>query len=422
MNNSNSENMNNSVEALTKENAALREELEALRHKSSIQQDFISRMSHDIRSPLNAIIGFATLIKNHSFNAQKVHDQAGKILKSSDYMLGIIEDVLNISKIESGSIVLKNDVFDLDQCIQDINEIIIAQVHQKNQKFSISLDQLQNRSVCCDENYLKQILLNLLSNSCKYTSEGGDINLMVRDRESDRCGYVDVFFEVSDNGRGMSEEFQKTLFTPFGREQQSGIPDPGGTGLGLALIKNMIEMMGGTISFESELGVGTTFIVMIPMMLTGEVSCGLDERPVVPEVSSFKGILKGLNILAAEDNDLNRELLSEIILDQGAKIETVPDGRAAVDKYTSSPDNTYDLILMDIMMPQLNGYEATRLIRGSSKKDANSIPIIAMTGNAFEEDVQKALEAGMNAHVSKPFNIDAIEKVVATNLRKNDPN
>lgn len=406
-------NMNNSVEALKRENEELKNQLDEIKHQNLVQQEFISRMSHDIRSPLNAIIGFATLIKNHSFNAQKVHDQAGKILKSSDYMLDIIQDVLDLNKIESGTIKLKNDVFDLDQCINDIKEMIMSQVHSKNQRFSVNIDQLQNKTVCADENYIKQILLNLLSNSCKYTDNGGDITLTVKDKESSKCGFVDVTFEVSDNGRGMSEEFQKTLFTPFKREQQSGIADPGGTGLGLALIKNMIEMMEGTITFESSLGVGTTFTAMIPMMLTGEVSCGLDERPVVLESPPYKGILKGLNILAAEDNDLNRELLSEILVDLGAKVIVEPDGRKLVDRFLNEPENTYDLILMDIMMPDVDGYEATRLIRNSNREGDKKIPIIAMTGNAFEEDIQKALKAGMNAHITKPYNVDAIEKAVA---------
>ena len=175
----------------------------------------------------------------------------------------------------------------------------------------------------------------------------------------------------------------------------------------------MIEMMEGTITFESSLGVGTTFTVMIPMMLTGVVSCGFDERPVVLESPSYKGILKGLNILAAEDNDLNRELLSEILVDLGAKVIVEPDGRKLVDRFLNEPENTYDLILMDIMMPDVDGYEATRLIRNSNREGDKKIPIIAMTGNAFEEDIQKALKAGMNAHITKPYNVDAIEKAVA---------
>lgn len=407
---------NNSVEALQEENLKLKKKLEALKQKNLVQQDFISRMSHDIRSPLNAVMGFAALIKEHSFNAQKVHNEAEKIIKSGNYMLGIINDVLDLSKIESGTIVLKNSEFNIESCVNDVKEMIITQMHSKYQKFSISIDKLEYPVVLADENYIKQILLNLLSNSCKYTGEGGNIELIVSNKAASTCGYTDVTFIVKDNGRGMSEEFQKTIFTPFGREQQEGVPDPGGTGLGLVLIKNMICMMGGTISFESKMGVGTTFTIVIPMMIVGEVSCALDERPPKEEVDS-KDIFKGLNILAAEDNELNSELLSEILISRGAIVSIEADGQKVVDRFLAEPVNTYDLILMDIMMPRMNGYEATENIRNCSREDAASIPIIAMTANAFDEDIKKALDAGMNAHIAKPINITNLEKTAARILR-----
>lgn len=417
MDNSKAKTNDISVEALQKENKELHEQLEAARQKNNVQQEFISRMSHDIRSPLNAVIGFATLIREHSFNAQKVHSEAEKILKSSDYILGIVNDVLDMSKIESGSIALKNAPLDLEQCINDVEEIIISQVRSKYQKFTISIDGLKHKKVCTDENYLKQILLNLLTNSCKYTAEGGSIELLALDDELEKDGYLCVTFIVKDNGRGMSKEFQNNLFTPFGREQQSDVPDPGGTGLGLALIKNMITMMDGTIDCESELGNGTTFTVKIPMRLALEdQNTSNDSEASINEPDS-KDVFRGLNILAAEDNELNSELLIEILSSKGAKITVEGDGRKVVDRFLSEPEKTYDLILMDVMMPRLNGYEAAMLIRDSKRSDAGSIPIIAMTANAFESDVQKALESGMNAHIAKPLNMTLLEKTVAKALQ-----
>lgn len=417
MDNSKAKTNDISVEALQKENKELHEQLEAARQKNNVQQEFISRMSHDIRSPLNAVIGFATMIREHSFNAQKVHSEAEKILKSSDYILGIVNDVLDMSKIESGSIAIKNAPLDLEQCINDVEEIIISQVRSKYQKFTISIDGLKHKKVCTDENYLKQILLNLLTNSCKYTAEGGSIELLALDDELEKDGYLCVTFIVKDNGRGMSKEFQNNLFTPFGREQQSDVPDPGGTGLGLALIKNMITMMDGTIDCESELGNGTTFTVKIPMRLALEdQNTSNDSEASINEPDS-KDVFRGLNILAAEDNELNSELLIEILSSKGAKITVEGDGRKVVDRFLSEPEKTYDLILMDVMMPRLNGYEAAMLIRDSKRSDAGSIPIIAMTANAFESDVQKALESGMNAHIAKPLNMTLLEKTVAKALQ-----
>ena len=233
----------------------------------------------------------------------------------------------------------------------------------------------------------------------------------------EKDGYLCVTFIVKDNGRGMSKEFQNNLFTPFGREQQSDVPDPGGTGLGLALIKNMITMMDGTIDCESELGNGTTFTVKIPMRLALEdQNTSNDSEASINEPDS-KDVFRGLNILAAEDNELNSELLIEILSSKGAKITVEGDGRKVVDRFLSEPEKTYDLILMDVMMPRLNGYEAAMLIRDSKRSDAGSIPIIAMTANAFESDVQKALESGMNAHIAKPLNMTLLEKTVAKALQ-----
>lgn len=410
---------------LEKENQRLKKELDKEVAYSRDQRQFIHRMSHDIRTPLNAIMGYAKLIKEIPSDTSKVKDYADNILKSGSYMLDIIGEILDMSRIESGFAGCKKAEFNLEDCLDDIRTIIDPLINEKDQIFTISIDNIDHRNVICDENYLKQILINLLSNACKYTDKGGLIELTVKGSDNK------IIFVVKDNGRGMSKEFQERIFTPFEREHQDNASDPGGTGLGLVLIKNLVTIMGGSLSFESKLGRGSVFTVIIPV--EQEISDAHDnnivssskkitERPDGMyctdskdnsknfDSQPYRGILKGLNILVAEDNELNAGILSEILSHQGAVIHIDSNGRKLIDTYLNSPAYNYDLILMDVQMPELDGYEATRLIRQSSHEDAAKIPIIAMTANAFDKDIQKALDAGMNAHVTKPIDINDIEK------------
>ncbi|MCR5771251.1 MAG: response regulator [Butyrivibrio sp.] len=399
-----------------KESLELKNRIDDIDQSIRNKNEYISRMSHDIRTPMNAIVGFAALIKENTDNPQKVHDQADKILKASNYMIGVINDVLDMSKVESGSVHLNNVPFDIEECINNVNEIMKPLMEAKNQTYIFNMDDLKYKNFCADENYLQQILLNIISNSYKYTDEGGVIEVIVKDSLSQGKQYDNVTFVIKDNGRGMSEEFQQTLFTPFKREYRSGIQDPGGTGLGLSLIKNLVEIMGGNIKFKSKIMEGTTFTFTIPLMLDKELSCEFPQTDC-QENLNVKDVFKGLSILAAEDNVLNSEILTEVLESRGARIVIEPDGRRVVDRFLEDPENTYDMILMDVMMPELDGYQATKLIRNSERKDGATIPIIAMTANAFDEDAQKSLDAGMNAHVSKPINIGAFERIVARVLK-----
>lgn len=436
--------MDSKLTDLEKEIHRLQEELDKEIVQNRDQKEFIKRLSHDIRTPLNSIMGYARLIKETSKDNTKAIEYADNILRSGSYMLGMISEILDISRIESGSAICKNVMFNIKDCLNDIKSIIDPLVNEKDQTFTISIERLSHSSIICDENYLKQILINLLSNSCKYTNKGGHIELIARN-----SGNTMIEFKIKDNGIGMSEEFQKRIFTPFEREQQNTVKDPGGSGLGLSLIKKLVTIMGGNLSFVSKLGQGTTFTVTIPVEIpednplknsienteegSAENTTGKPvdnavektaktfiERPLDNKSNNrtdsdlidppYHGILIGLKILAAEDNELSAGILTELLSYYGATVHIEINGRKLIDKYMNSPVSSYDLILMDIMMPEIDGYEAAGIIRSSGRRDAVSIPIIAMTANAFDSDIQKALDAGMNAHITKPIDINEIEQ------------
>ena len=380
------------------------------------QNEYISRMSHDMRTPLNAIMGFAMLLEEHSDDPDKVRDQARKIQKAGKHLLGIINDVLDMKKFESGTTIINKNEFILEDILTEVCDMINPLVKEKNQKFTFSIDKTLPKVFFGDENYIQQIIINLLSNASKYTDINGQIDFIVNRTGSTIGQIADVCFIVKDNGRGMSKEFQEIIFTPFNREMQKGVADPGGTGLGLTVTKKMVDIMGGKISFKSELGKGTEFTLVIPLEVINDSSNSKSN----PNDSYISGkIFEGMKILAAEDNELNAEILSEILKSKGAYVIVEPDGKKAVDYFLSKSEGTFDLILMDIMMPEMDGYEATKLIRSSQKSDAKSIPIIAMTANAFSEDAQKALDCGMNARITKPIDIKAFEKTVNKILHEN---
>lgn len=436
--------MDSKLTDLEKEIHRLQEELDKEIVQNRDQKEFIKRLSHDIRTPLNSIMGYARLIKETSKDNTKAIEYADNILRSGSYMLGMISEILDISRIESGSAICKNVMFNIKDCLYDIKSIIDPLVNEKDQTFTISIERLSHSSIICDENYLKQILINLLSNSCKYTTNGGHIELIAQSLDDNS-----IYFIVKDNGIGMSEEFQKRIFTPFEREQQNTVKDPGGSGLGLSLIKKLVTIMGGNLAFVSKLGQGTTFTVTIPVEIpednplknsienteegSAENTTGKPvdnavekaaktfvERPLDNKSNNrtdsdlidppYHGILKGLKILAAEDNELSAGILTELLSYYGATVNIAINGRRLIDEYMNSPVGSYNLILMDIMMPEIDGYEAAGIIRSSGRRDAASIPIIAMTANAFDSDIQKALDAGMNAHITKPIDINEIEQ------------
>ncbi|MBL6462416.1 MAG: response regulator [Blautia sp.] len=377
---------------------------EASRSKSS----FLANMSHDIRTPMNAIIGMTSLIKHDAGDKGKVIEYANKIDISSQHLLGIINDVLDMSKIEAGKTTFKYTDFSILDFIQELNVIFHSQTDEKNQTFTIIKEDIQHERVNGDQVHLMQIFSNLLSNAIKYTQEGGKIQFLVEECETKSSVYVKYRFLVSDNGMGMSADFKETIFDPFTRAESSVTNKIQGTGLGMAITRNLVEAMGGTIDVESEPGQGSCFEVLIDLKIAENRTVALAAQ----EDERDGNILQGMRFLCAEDNELNAEILTELLKIEGAECTICENGEEILKAFEQSAPGDYDMILMDVQMPVMNGYEATKAIRRSSHELAKTIPIIAMTANAFSEDIQHSLAAGMNAHISKPVDMKMLEKTI----------
>ena len=523
-------------------NRQLQEALQIAREANEAKTTFLSNMSHDIRTPMNAVIGFSTLLSREPDNAVKVREYTRKISAASNHLLGLINDILDISKIESGKLSLRESVFSLDELVESVNVVARPLAGEKKQQLLVSMGKMSHELFVGDKTRINQVLINLLSNAVKYTPEGGDIRFQITDIGSTSSNVERIRFVVEDTGYGITEEFKKIIFEPFTRAENSTTNKEVGTGLGLAITKNIIDLMGGTIELESVLGKGSTFTVELPLRLpheeqdehfwenhgmerillvdddksvcdgvkenmagsgvmldacySGEAAVekvkkeyaagreysaiildwqmpgmnGLDVakviRKIIPidtpvlfltsydwteietealeidvdgflakpftsmnlkekliEVEHFKNAvsredvslnLKGLHFLLAEDNELNAEIVVELLKSEGAFCDVAENGRLVVDKFLASPAHSYDAILMDVMMPVMNGYEATKAIRRSKHPEALTIPIVAMTANAFVKDVQEALDAGMNAHVAKPINMETLKNTLAS--------
>lgn len=516
---------------------ALRAAMSAAEAASNSKSKFLSSMSHDMRTPMNAIIGLSTLLEKNADDAGRVRNYAKKITASSQHLLGIINDILDMNKIESGKVKLNISEFELAAVLEDIQTIIMPQVEAKNQNFEIRTSGIREEHLMGDQVRINQILLNLLSNAVKYTPEGGNILLQITSIVPKRASkFIHLRFEVIDNGMGMSEDFLKDIFQPFAREENSTISGIQGTGLGMTITYNLVKMMGGALNVESEPGVGSTFTVELKLrpaaknnggswsqygiskilVATGEINQCIDIQNVMSEtaahvdyvtngncvmrqiervlkgelsydmilldrrikgmdvlelvakirecagtdmliimltdyewseeekrkaagvdgflvkpffVSNLKklvaqirgGLLtdavletvtpfSGIRFLIAEDNEINAEVLQDLLEDEGAKMDIVENGKLALEKFKDSKPGYYDMILMDVQMPVMNGYDASRAIRICGHPDAETIPIVAMTANAFMEDVQEALNAGMNAHVAKPVNMNVFRE------------
>ena len=379
---------------------------EASRSKSS----FLANMSHDIRTPMNAIIGMTSLIKHDAGDKGKVIEYANKIDISSQHLLGIINDVLDMSKIEAGKTTFKYTDFSILDFIQELNVIFRSQTDEKNQTFTIIKEDIQHERVNGDQVHLMQIFSNLLSNAIKYTQEGGEIQLLIEECESNSAIYAKYRFLVSDNGVGMSADFKNTIFDAFTRAESSLTNKIQGTGLGMAITKNLVEAMGGTIDVESELGQGSCFEILMDLKIAEDKSVSL--IPQTEKDEPEDNILQGMKSLCAEDNEINAEILTELLKIEGAECTTCENGEEILKTFEQSAPGEYDMILMDVQMPVMNGYEATKAIRRSSHELAKTIPIIAMTANAFSEDIQHSLAAGMNAHISKPVDMKMLEKTI----------
>ena len=384
------------------------EALQTAENANKAKTDFLSNMSHDIRTPMNAIIGITSLIRHDAGNKAKVIEYADKIDISSQHLLGIINDVLDMSKIEAGKTVFKYSDFSILDFVQELDTIFHSQIYEKKQTLTIIKESIRHEWVNGDQVHLMQIFSNLLSNAIKYTQEGGEIQFLVEECETKSSVYAKYRFLVSDNGMGMSADFKETIFDPFTRAESSVTNKIQGTGLGMAITRNLVEAMGGTIDVESEPGQGSCFEVLIDLKIAENRTVALAAQ----EDERDGNILQGMRFLCAEDNELNAEILTELLKIEGAECTICENGEEILKVFEQSAPGDYDMILMDIQMPVLNGYEATKAIRRSSHKLAKTIPIIAMTANAFSEDIQHSLAAGMNAHVSKPVEMKVLEKTI----------
>ena len=402
--------MEESNKKLKKAKNITTEALQTAENANKAKTDFLSNMSHDIRTPMNAIIGMTSLIRHDAGNKAKVIEYADKIDISSQHLLGIINNVLDMSKIEAGKTVFKYTDFSILDFITELNTIFHSQIDEKNQTLTIIKENIRHEWVNGDQVHLMQIFSNLVSNAVKYTQEGGKIQFLVEECETKSSVYAKYRFLVSDNGMGMSADFKDTIFDAFTRAESSMTNKIQGTGLGMAITKNLVEAMGGTIDVESELGQGSCFEVLIDLRIAEDRFVSSAEQAEKDEPAG--NVLKGMRFLCAEDNELNAEILMELLKIEGAECTICENGKRVLEAFEQSAPGDYDMILMDVQMPVMNGYEATKAIRRSSHELAKTIPIIAMTANAFSEDIQHSLAAGMNAHVSKPIEMKVLEKTI----------
>ena len=393
-----------------KEMTVLAEQAQAA---SKAKSTFLSNMSHDIRTPMNAIIGF-TNIALHQDSVPEMHNCLKKIEESSDHLLSLLNDVLDISRIESGKVEFSPVPANITAVTDSVIEIVKGMILNRELNFEVHREPLQNPYVMTEPVRIREILVNILNNAVKFTKDGGTIRFDAGSRPGADAQHIVICYRIKDTGIGMSEEFQKKLFDEFAQEENGVRTQYKGTGLGMPISKKYVELMGGTITVDSRKGVGTTFTVEIPMELTNAEKVE-KTKPLVQHND-----LKGIKVLLAEDNDLNAELATILLEDSGMTVTRAADGQEVVDLFAEHPAGTYDIILMDIMMPKMDGHQTAKAIRAmyADRSDAEEIPIIALSANAFSEDVQASLDAGMNGHVSKPLNMEEVTKVIEHNLNR----
>ncbi len=403
-------------EALRQAQEVATEALRSAEQASQAKTDFLSNMSHDIRTPMNAIVGITTLMKNELQEPDKLADHLDKLENAGRLLLGIINDILDMSRIESGKSTLNVKPMNLTEEINRIDSVIRQQARQRKQTLTLDTSGLHHENVLSDPNRLDQILMNILSNAVKYTPEGGHIRLEVRELPRGEH-YAKYRFVIEDDGIGMSEEYLKTIFDPFTREEKSGINHVQGTGLGMAITKRVVDLMGGIICVESTPGHGSRFEVVLEFPIdtaADQAAC----NEAAPEAEEGTSLLCGMQFLCAEDNLINAEILEMLLESKGASCKICANGQEIVDTFAGVQTGAYDMILMDVQMPVMDGLEATRRIRSGENPLGKTIPILALSANAFLEDMQKSKDAGMNEHLSKPIDIATLEQMVRRFCKK----
>lgn len=397
------------LEKERKSQILLKEALQKAEAASSAKSEFLSRMSHDIRTPMNAILGLTSLAQLHIDDTAKVQDYLKKISISGTHLLGLINEVLDVSKIESGEMQLSEIDFDLKELVHEAVEIVQPAVRSKNQQLLLDFPEEICTWVVGDPQKLRQVLVNLLDNASKYSENDSEIQFIVREDGLEEASLGNYHFTIKDNGMGIRKEFLSHIFEPFSRAAENR-PQISGTGLGLTIVKNIVQIMGGNIEVKSEYGTGSSFVVTLCLhKLKMPKQTAAESTLSSPEPS-----LRPIRVLLVEDIELNQEIAVEMLHSLGAEVDCAPDGRKALEMLAAKPASYYQLVLMDIQMPVMNGYEAARHIRSMEKEGIAQLPIIAMTANVFSEDVKKSLMAGMNDHLAKPISIEALRRLLHT--------
>ena len=368
--------------------------------------EFLQRMSHDIRTPINGIRGMVNMADHYADDMEKQTEYRTKVKEASNLLLELVNDVLDMSKLESGEVVLEESPFNLSSIFREVFNVIEQMAAEQNIRIVWEKKEIIHRDLIGSPMYVKRVMMNILSNAVKYNRENGQIYISCREISSEQPEMTIMEFVCRDTGIGMTDEFQKHIFEPFAQEHTGSRTKFTGTGLGMPITKKLVEKMGGTVTFESEKGVGTTFVIRVPF----KIDLDADKREEQTDASEKS--IKGLHILLAEDNELNMEITEFVLQNEGADLTKAWDGQEAVELFRNSEPGEFDVILMDIMMPVMDGYEAAKMIRSLDREDAKEIPIIAMTANAFTEDRIKAKAAGMDEHVAKPVDVELLIKVI----------
>lgn len=395
----------------TRENQAEKETIKA-HERSRAKTIFLSNMSHDIRTPMNAIIGYINLAKDDNVSHEELKDYLLKIEASSHHLLALINDVLEMSRIESGKIELENAPVNLQKTFDEVRDLFATQMSEKEINYVVDIKDIHNKYVYCDKNRLNRVLLNLISNAYKFTPNQGEVSVRVKEKDLAEPGKANYEIRVKDSGIGMSEEFAAKVFEAFEREKDADVNKIQGTGLGMSIVKSIVDLMGGTIDVKTKKGAGTEFIVNLTLSLQSAEDIEKSEKEEKQSISEKKDF-SGKKVLLADDVMVNRQIAKKLLEKMGLTVDTAENGQEAIEKVKSYGEGCFDAVLMDIQMPIMDGYEATAIIRGLEDPDKASVPIIAMTANAFSEDIKKATDAGMNGHIAKPIDIKQMTETLS---------